>query len=121
MRHKSPASHCYRRFVKHFCFLNNVTIVTHRAWPDEVRLPSILAVAHDPKTLFGRRLAQLRKKRHWSQERLSLESGVARSYLGGVERGKRNISLMNICRLADTLELPPSALLQFKSVRKLRR
>lgn len=69
----------------------------------------------DPLLLFGQRLAQLRKLRGWSQETLALESGVARSYLGGVERGQRNISLVNICRLAETLEVPPSALLEFEA------
>ena len=42
--------------------------------------------------LFGQRLAAVRKERGWSQEQLALESGVARSYLSGVERGQRNIS-----------------------------
>ena len=37
--------------------------------------------------LFGQRLAAVRKERGWSQEQLALESGVARSYLSGVERG----------------------------------
>ena len=50
---------------------------------------------------------------NWSQEHLSLESGLARSYLGEVERGKRNIALINICELADTLGVAPSALLDF--------
>jgi transcriptional regulator with XRE-family HTH domain len=67
----------------------------------------------DPQVIFGRRLAALRKERGWSQEQLALESGLARSYLGGVERGQRNISLQNICRLAITLSVPPSALLEF--------
>ena len=67
----------------------------------------------DVRKLFGARLAELRKQKEWSQETLSLESGVARSYLGGVERGQRNISLVNICRLADTLGVKPSALLEF--------
>lgn len=66
-----------------------------------------------PLLLFGRRLAELRKERGWSQERLALESGLARSYLGGVERGQRNIALVNICRLADALELKPRELLDF--------
>ncbi|MCA8258264.1 helix-turn-helix domain-containing protein [Burkholderia sp. AU31624] len=68
---------------------------------------------YDPLALFGKRLIELRKRRHWSQERLALESGLARSYLGGVERGKRNIALINICVLAHTLGVPPSALLEF--------
>ncbi|MDE2599070.1 MAG: helix-turn-helix transcriptional regulator [Rhodocyclaceae bacterium] len=70
----------------------------------------------DPKVLFGQRLAQLRKVKGWSQETLALESGIARSYLGGVERGQRNIALLNICRLAETLGLPPSELLKLGEV-----
>ena len=47
----------------------------------------------DPRVLFGQRVAYLRKQIGWSQEKLALESGLARSYLGGVERGQRNIAL----------------------------
>jgi transcriptional regulator with XRE-family HTH domain len=68
---------------------------------------------HDVKVLFGRRLAGLRKRIGWSQEQLSLESGIARSYLGGVERGQRNIAIVNVCRLAETLGVKPWALLDF--------
>lgn len=66
----------------------------------------------DPRVLFGLKVVEVRKARGWSQERLSLESGMARSYLGGVERGKRNISLMAIVRLAETLTVTPSSLLE---------
>lgn len=66
-----------------------------------------------PLQMFGSRLVKLRKLRGWSQELLALESGLARSYLGGVERGQRNIALVNICKLADALEVEPSELLRF--------
>lgn len=69
----------------------------------------------DPRMLFGRRLAQLRKQKDWSQEKLALESGIARSYLGGVERGQRNIALLNICKLARALEVSEWELLKFES------
>ncbi|MBK9616760.1 MAG: helix-turn-helix transcriptional regulator [Uliginosibacterium sp.] len=59
---------------------------------------------------FGQRLAILRKERGWSQERLALESGLARSYLGGVERGQRNLALLNILKIARTLECDPGEL-----------
>ncbi|MFU8928032.1 helix-turn-helix domain-containing protein [Acinetobacter puyangensis] len=65
-----------------------------------------------PLTLFGLRLKELRKIRGISQERLALECGIARSYLGEVERGKRNIALINIYKLADTLGVPASTLLE---------
>ena len=61
---------------------------------------------------FGKRLAQVRKQKGWSQEKLALESGLARSYLGGVERGKRNIALVNICKLAVTLGVNPGVLME---------
>jgi transcriptional regulator with XRE-family HTH domain len=66
----------------------------------------------DPRVVFGQQLAALRRQAGMSQEALALESGLARSYLGGVERGQRNIALLNICRLAAALSVPPSALLQ---------
>ena len=71
------------------------------------------ATQADVKVLFGKRLAELRKRIGWSQEQLSLESGIARSYLGGVERGQRNIALVNICRLAGSLRVPAYSLLDF--------
>lgn len=77
-------------------------------------MPDNPAKNPDPRILFGERLIELRKAKGWSQERLSLESGVARSYLGGVERGQRNIALVNICRLAEALSVAPSELLVFQ-------
>lgn len=67
----------------------------------------------DPLKLFGRHLTWLRKQRGWSQEALSLESGLARSYLSGIERGTRNVALYNICTLADTLGVAPTEMLDF--------
>jgi transcriptional regulator with XRE-family HTH domain len=70
-------------------------------------------MVYHPLELFGQHLIELRKKRGWSQERLALESGLARSYVGGIERGQRNLALINICILADTLGVPPSEMLNF--------
>lgn len=63
--------------------------------------------------IFGQQLATLRKERGWSQEKLALESGLARSYLGGVERGQRNIAVLNILKLARTLGCEPGELFRF--------
>lgn len=68
---------------------------------------------YNPLALFGAHLAVLRKSRGWSQEALAYKSGLARSYVGGIERGQRNLSLINICVLAHTLEVPPKELLDF--------
>ena len=70
---------------------------------------------YDPLELFGKRLVELRKAKGWSQEKLALESGLARSYVGGIERGQRNIALYNICVLAETLNVEPSEMLAFAS------
>ncbi|TAL88125.1 MAG: XRE family transcriptional regulator [Candidimonas sp.] len=45
------------------------------------------------------------------QEQPALINGIARSYVSRMERGQRNISLLNILRLAKALNLPPVALL----------
>ncbi|MFT4064854.1 helix-turn-helix domain-containing protein [Paraburkholderia sp.] len=68
---------------------------------------------YDPLEMFGKRLVELRKAKGWSQETLALESGLARSYVGGIERGQRNIALYNICVLAKTLGVTPDEMLEF--------
>ncbi len=66
-----------------------------------------------PLESFGQHLRELRKAKGWSQERLALESGLDRAYVGSVERGQRNLTLVNICILAETLGVPPSEMLNF--------
>lgn len=60
---------------------------------------------------FGRRLRELRKKKGLSQEDLALEAELDRTYVSGVERGERNISLLNIIKLAGALRVRPSKLM----------
>ena len=61
---------------------------------------------------LGRNVRALREHRGISQERLALEAHLDRTYISQVERGTRNISLINLCRLAYVLKVPPSALLE---------
>jgi transcriptional regulator with XRE-family HTH domain len=75
---------------------------------------------YNPLQLFGLHVAALRKAQGWSQERLALESGLARSYVGGIERGQRNLALINICILAETLGVTPSEMLDFFPKKKTR-
>jgi transcriptional regulator with XRE-family HTH domain len=64
----------------------------------------------DVKLLFGKRVRELRKLRGWSQEEFALRVDLDRSYVGGVERGERNISLENICLISAGLGVPTATL-----------
>ena len=64
-------------------------------------------------TLFGQNLVRIRKELGWSQEQLAIASGIGRSYMSSIERGQRNLGLLNICKLADTMGIKPSVLLDF--------
>jgi transcriptional regulator with XRE-family HTH domain len=52
---------------------------------------------------FGDRVRELRKLKQLSQETLALACDLDRTYIGGVERGERNISLVNIYKIAEAL------------------
>ena len=59
----------------------------------------------DVKIVFGRRVRTLRKREGLSQEQLALRCGLNRTYVGGVERGERNISIVNIEKIARAIGL----------------
>ena len=56
-------------------------------------------------TKFGTRLRELRQARGLSQEALADAAQLDRTYLGGVERGERNLTLRNIEKIAKALDL----------------
>lgn len=61
---------------------------------------------------FGEYVLKLRKARNLSQEQLAELAGLHRNYIGGIERGERNVALINIVRLAKALGVSPSELLK---------
>ena len=61
---------------------------------------------------FGKRLRALRQQAELSQEELADLAGLDRSYVGGVERGERNVSLVNIHKIARALSVKPGSLFQ---------
>lgn len=60
---------------------------------------------------FGKRLREIRQANGVSQERLAELAGLHRTYVSSVERGERNISLLNIDRLASALKVSPADLM----------
>jgi transcriptional regulator with XRE-family HTH domain len=61
---------------------------------------------------FGDRVRTARLNLGLSQEKLASDCGMDRTYISGIERGKRNVSLLNIHRLADALGMPAADLVQ---------
>ena len=68
-------------------------------------------MAEDVRARFGRRLRRLRRGRGWTQVELAEKLGLDRSYLADIERGRRNVSLMNLEIIAKGFELSLSQLL----------
>jgi transcriptional regulator with XRE-family HTH domain len=61
---------------------------------------------------FGRRVRELRQNAGLSQEEFADQCGLDRTYIGGIERGERNLALKNIGVIARTLGIPLSKLMK---------
>jgi len=60
-------------------------------------------------TELGNNIRQIRIKSGLSQEKLALNSEIDRSYLGGIERGERNISFLTLTKIANSLKCDVAA------------
>ena len=67
-------------------------------------------MASDDLKELGQRIRQRRKSLGWSQEELALVAAIDRSYVGGVERGERNLTFIVLCRLCEALRCDVAAL-----------
>ncbi len=68
------------------------------------------------RKVFGQNIRRLREKQNLTQSDLALKANINRSYLGGVERGQRNICIENIVKIAEALGV--SADILFKATDK---
>ncbi|MFU9045615.1 helix-turn-helix domain-containing protein [Acinetobacter tibetensis] len=62
---------------------------------------------------FGIHLKNIRVQKNITQEQLAHLCELDRTYISGIERGKRNISLINLYKIASSLDIHPSELLAF--------
>ena len=60
---------------------------------------------------LGQRVRELRSKRGWSQEEFADICGLHRTYMGSIERGERNLTIVSIFTVAQHLEITVSQLL----------
>ncbi len=60
----------------------------------------------------GANLRRYRRERGLSQEEFAIEIGVHRTYMGGIERGERNLTLKSVERIAAAIDVDPLELLR---------
>lgn len=60
---------------------------------------------HAHLVAIGQQIRKIREERGYSQEGFAMELGMDRAYYGGIERGERNVSALNLVRLAKNLNV----------------
>jgi len=63
---------------------------------------------------FGKHVKKLRQQKKLSQEQLALIADLDRTYISGIERGKRNVSLINLFKIAKSLNIPAHEIISFE-------
>jgi len=74
---------------------------------------------HPRLAALGKRIREVRESRGISQENFALDAGLARSYYSGIERGRRNVAVLNLIRIAEALNCEVGDL--FPRLKELRR
>lgn len=67
--------------------------------------------APEIEKVLGEAIRACRLRNGWSQEELSFESGLHRTYIGAVERGEKNLTVKNLVRIAVALDVSASNLM----------
>ena len=68
--------------------------------------------AGDPVLVaLGEAIRRARTGAGLSQEALAVDADLDRSYMGGIERGEHNLTIMNLTKITDALKMSPSSLL----------
>lgn len=67
---------------------------------------------HTQLQVFGKNIRRIRRDLGLSQEELAERCGIHRTYIGGVERGERNVAFLNILRIARALQVSPCQLFE---------
>jgi transcriptional regulator with XRE-family HTH domain len=65
----------------------------------------------DWRAIFGKNVRRVRQQKGLTQEKLAFDAEIDLTYVGGIERGKRNPSLLVMARIADALAVPLARLL----------
>ena len=69
------------------------------------------------RALFGNEVRKIRIANNISQEELGFLCGLHRTYISDIERGNRNVSLENIVKISNALNIEPKVLLDFKGLK----
>lgn len=64
---------------------------------------------------FGNTIRKLREEKGWSQEKLAELANLHRNYVSSLERGERNVALINIIKLSEALKIKAHELLRLAS------
>ncbi|QYM78960.1 helix-turn-helix transcriptional regulator [Horticoccus luteus] len=59
---------------------------------------------------FGSNVRKLREAKEWTQEELAEKAGLDQTYISGIERGERNLTILSIAKLARALAVAASEL-----------
>ena len=72
-------------------------------WTDSPHVHHAIRMQETILAELGRRIREKRKERSWTQEDLAANAHIDRSYIGGVERGERNLTFTVLCEICLAL------------------